>query len=121
MDFLVLLESYDHVEEGAEASRLWQSSAIDYLNTQGYNVPKILEGSRLCDVTPNRLLFGKSVNFHEGDEYADENTKLVVLLMTDGKWRLVKDEEFIEARRSYILNSGFVHLKSRLSGRMKCG
>ncbi|KAJ2427251.1 hypothetical protein GGF41_001752, partial [Coemansia sp. RSA 2531] len=121
MDFLVLLESYDHVEEGAEASRLWQLSATEYLNTQGYNIPKKLGGSRLCDVTPNRLLFGKSVNFHEGDEYADENTKLVVLLMTDGKWRLVKNEEFIEDRRSYILSSGFVNLKNRPSGSLKCG
>ncbi|KAJ2872899.1 hypothetical protein GGH93_003651 [Coemansia aciculifera] len=45
----LLLESYDDIEEGREASRLWQSSAIDYLNTQGYNVPKKLEGARMSN------------------------------------------------------------------------
>ncbi|KAJ2819238.1 hypothetical protein GGI24_004851, partial [Coemansia furcata] len=97
MDYLVLLETWDDIGEGTAAIRQWELSGTDFLKAQGFNIPEQYQSIYVEDAETKRLLFGIGVGYNEEDiGYANGNTELVVILMTDGKWRLVKDKKFIE-------------------------
>ncbi|KAJ2813822.1 hypothetical protein H4S07_000372, partial [Coemansia furcata] len=68
----------------------WLDSAIDYLKTQGHDIPR---GYRLKPViirSKTYLVYGKGVYaFGEEDDYFEDDTELIVLNMVRGIWSML--------------------------------
>ncbi|KAJ2860867.1 hypothetical protein GGH94_005264 [Coemansia aciculifera] len=90
MDFLVLLEANDDIGKGRDVSDWFLASGTDFLKAQGYSIPEKNPSMSVESLSLKYILFGKGVSYCYGDqEYADEDTKLVVIIMTDGTDRQV--------------------------------
>ncbi|KAJ2749594.1 hypothetical protein GGI19_005579, partial [Coemansia pectinata] len=104
-DYVVLLETWDKMEDKIEVHIKWMYSAIEYLKTQGHVIRKMYAMKPMVLRSRTFVLFGKGVYIiGDGDDYFDDETEIIVLNMKGGIWSIVTDKRKLANRRAHILS-----------------
>ncbi|KAJ2840696.1 hypothetical protein FBU31_000202 [Coemansia sp. 'formosensis'] len=91
--------------------REWLDSAIDYLKTQGHDIPREYISKPVTIRSKYYLVYGKGVyHFGEEDDYFEDDTELVVLDMVRGIWSMLTNKHHLAQYREYLVKS---HLRIR--------
>ncbi|KAJ2447544.1 hypothetical protein GGF42_005410 [Coemansia sp. RSA 2424] len=127
-DYLVLLETQDAeykkdfkaAREWIPTGKRWHKSSIDYLKTQGYDIPERYRFVFRPAGKKAYLIYGKGVPFRDTDECFDDETEFIVLKMKDGVWSTVTNKKRLLRYRVYLTNKEIVRTKDSKPLVMHC-